>query len=572
MRNRTSRAGVGVVIAAMALIGLVPGASQASVGQRALEESYGFSFGKPGDYEFARAVAPVPGGTVVGGYVAPQATAEDPAPPYVGIVTRFNAGGRQVWQDRFTSGRNVYVEDVAASSSAVVAAGTVSGSLTGEPVAGEYDAFLRWYTPDGDLVRQSQFGVGVDPQTAPYGQDSAESVALADGFLYVGGYTHGSLDGHSAGESDAFVRKYAADGTLLWARQFGTSAVDAVFEIKAHGNRVQVAGFTKGALVGDADPDGDVFIAELSADTGEPVWTRQLGTPLYDQVEAFDVGATHLYVGGVTTGVFPGTGASGEQRDGWVASFDRTGALEWVRQLDTAAEVRGLAAVRRGVVAAGYTSGIVAEGYDGTGDVFARAYDDAGTPVWTRQFGGEPERGEIIEDAATGPNGVYVAGYGNGGLFGGEVGSVDSFVARFALHQPDSMAGRAGAALVGADSYAPQQVSTASASVARDEVTRFRVVTQNDGEVASAFRIRGCGDGAGVRVRYFAGTREVTAAVRDGWRTPVLRVGERQGITVRVRASAGAELGPHSCQVVSRSADRRIGVDRVALSIRVVRD
>ncbi len=243
-----------------------------------------------------------------------------------------------------------------------------------------------------------------------------------------------------------------------------------------------------------------------------------------------------------------------------------------MRQLDTAAEVRGLAAVRRGVVAAGFTSGIVAEGYDGTGDVFVRAYDDAGTPVWTRQFGGEPERGEIIEDAATAPNGVYVAGYGNGGLFGGEVGSVDSFVARFSLHQPDSMAGRAGAALVGADSYAPQQLSTASASVTRGEVSRFRVVTQNDGEVASAFRIRGCGDRSGVRVRYFAGTREVTAAVRDGWRTPVLRVGERQGITVRVRASAGAELGPRSCQVVSRSADRRIGVDRVELSIRVVRD
>jgi hypothetical protein len=151
------------------------------------------------------------------------------------------------------------------------------------------------------------------------------------------------------------------------------------------------------------------------------------------------------------------------------------------------------------------------------------------------------------------------------------VGSVDSFVARFSLHQPDSMAGRAGAPLVGADVYAPQQLSTASGSVARGGVARFRVVTQNDGEVASAFRIRGCDNPAGVRLRYFSGTREITAAVRDGWRTPVLRVEERKGITVRARASADAELGPHSCQLVTRSADRRIGADRVALSIRVVR-
>jgi hypothetical protein len=572
MRNRRSLAGVGPLIAAIALMGLVPGAGHASVGQRALEESFGFSFGEPGDFEFAQAVAPVPGGTVVGGYVDPEATAENPTPPYVGTVTRFGASGQQVWEDRFSSGRVVRVEDVAASSSAVVAAGIVSGSLTGEPVAGDYDAFVRWYTADGALVRQFQFGVGFDPETAPHGADSAQAVALAEGSLYVGGYTQGSLDGPDAGESDAFVRKYAADGTLVWARQFGTAAVDGVSEIKADGDRIHVAGFTKGALSGAADPDGDVFVAELSADTGEPVWTRQVGTPLYDQVEAFDVGATHLYVGGVTAGVFPGTSASGGQRDGWVASFDLTGALEWVRQLDTAAEIRGLAAARPGVVAAGFTSGIVAEGYAGTGDLFVRAYDDAGGPVWTRQFGGEPERGEIIEDAAAAPNGVYIAGYGNGGLFGGEVGPVDSFVARFSLHQPDSMAGHAGEALVGADTYAPQQLSTASASVARGAVTRFRVVTQNDGEVASAFRIRGCGDRSGVRVRYFVGSREITAAVRDGWRTPILRVGERQGITVRVRVLVDAELGPRSCQVVSHSADRRIGLDRVALSIRVVRD
>jgi hypothetical protein len=38
-----------------------------------------------------------------------------------------------------------------------------------------------------------------------------------------------------------------------------------------------------------------------------------------------------------------------------------------------------------------------------------------------------------------------------------------------------------------------------------------------------------------------------------------------------VKASADAVLGPRSCQVESRSAGRRIGEDRVALSIRVTR-
>ena len=541
------------------------------MGQRALEESFGFSFGGPEDYEFTTAVARIPGGTVVGGEVDQTVSNPETTSPYVGIVSRFAEGGQQLWQDRFSSGGNVYVEDVAASDSAVVASGTVSGSLTGVPVAGEYDAFVRWYTPDGDLVRQFQFGVDSDPVTAPYGQDSAETVALTDSALFVGGYTHGSLDGPSAGGVDAFVRRYALDGTLLWGRQFGSAGVDGIFEMKAVGDRIYVAGYTTGALAGDADAHGDVFVAALSAETGEQLWIRQLSSPDYDQVEAFDVGATQLYVGGVTAGVLPGAAAHGGQRDGWVAALDLDGTLAWVRQLDTAAEVRGLAAAWPGVVAAGFTSGVVEDGYEGTGDLFVRAYDEAGTPVWTRQFGGAQDQGDTIEDAAAAPDGVYIAGYGTGGLFGGNVGSVDSFVARFALFQPDTMAGRVGAPLVGADSYAPQKLSTVSGSVARAGTTRFRVVTQNDGEVRSAFRIRGCGDRPGVRVRYFAGSREITRAVHDGWRTPVLRVGQHQAITVRARASADAELGLRSCRVESRSADRRVGEDRVTLSIRVTR-
>jgi hypothetical protein len=438
-------------------------------------------------------------------------------------------------------------------------------------VAGDYDAFVRWYTPDGDLVRQFQFGVDSDPVTAPYGDDSAESVGLTDSALFVGGDTHGSLDGPSAGGVDAFVRRYALDGTLLWGRQFGSAGVDGIFELKAVGDRIYVAGYTTGALASDVDSHGDVFVAALSAETGEQLWIHQLGSPEYDQVEALDVGASHVYVGGVTAGVLPGAAAHGGQRDGWVASYDLDGTLEWVRQVNTPAEVRGLAAASPGVVAAGDTSGVVGDGSGGSGDLFVRAYDTAGTPVWTRQFDGALDSGDIIEDATAAPDGVYITGYGGGGLFSGNVGSVDSFVARFTLFQPDAVAGRVGAPLVGANTYAPQKLSTVSGSVARAGATRFRVVTQNDGEVASAFRIRGCGDRPGVRVRYFLGTREITSAVRDGWRTPVLGVGQHQAITVRVKASADAVLGPRSCQVESRSAGRRIGEDRVALSIRVTR-
>lgn len=570
MGRAFSRAGVGLVVAVTATLASVAGAGHADWGQRALEESYGFSYGEAGDYEFTTGVAPLADGAVVGGYGS-EGAASGPGAPYVGIVTRFRADGRQVWQDRFaSSGGGVLVQDIASSSSGVVAAGYLwVPSADGQQYEAGTDAFVRWYTPAGELVRQMQFGVDVDPDTAPRGQDSAEAVAVADGSVYVGGYTHGSLDGASAGTADAYVRKYAADGTLVWGRQFGTSGRDAVFGIDVVGDGVYLAGFTTGALARAADPDGDVFVAALSASSGQVEWMRQEGSAEYDQVEAFDAGSGHLYAGGVTQGVFPGATARGGQRDGWLASYDLDGTRAWVRQLDTAAEVRGLAVARPGVVAAGFTSGTVEEGYQGPGDAFVRSYDEAGTPVWTRQFGGD--FGESLHDASLGRNGVYVAGYGTSGLYGGEVGSVDSFVARFSLHQPDGMARRVGTAMVGENSYAPLQESVAMATVARGERASFRVVTQNDGEVSSAFRIRGCSGRDGVRLRYFRGTRDITEAVKDGWRSSELGLGEHARITVRVRVAPDAEVGTRSCRVTSRSVARRVGRDRVTLSVRVVR-
>ena len=67
---------------------------------------------------------------------------------------------------------------------------------------------------------------------------------------------------------------------VLYVRQEGTSTADQMWacEETADGN-VVIAGFTLGAWDTSATSDGwiDVVVAKLDVDTGESIWTYQVG-------------------------------------------------------------------------------------------------------------------------------------------------------------------------------------------------------------------------------------------------------------------------------------------------------
>jgi hypothetical protein len=73
------------------------------------------------------------------------------------------------------------------------------------------------------------------------------------------------LVGTSAGDNDAFVRKYDAAGKVLWTQQFGTSANDYARSVSvgSYGS-VLVAGFTAGDLVGTSAGGTDAFVMALA--------------------------------------------------------------------------------------------------------------------------------------------------------------------------------------------------------------------------------------------------------------------------------------------------------------------
>ncbi|MCH8979561.1 MAG: SBBP repeat-containing protein, partial [Armatimonadetes bacterium] len=80
------------------------------------------------------------------------------------------------------------------------------------------------------------------------------------------GGTSGTLPGQtSAGNFDAFVRKYDADGNEVWTRQFGGSGSDRASGISVDASGVYVAGSTTGTLPGQTSAgSADAFVVKLS--------------------------------------------------------------------------------------------------------------------------------------------------------------------------------------------------------------------------------------------------------------------------------------------------------------------
>jgi len=266
---------------------------------------------------------------------------------------------------------------------------------------------------------------------------AAEDFATAltagpDGSIYVAGYTDGALEGASAGDRDAFLRKYDSNGEVVWTRQFGTAAYDLAYALTADTDGgIYVVGWTTGAFDDGGGSAGsvDAFVRKYDAD-GKVVWTRQFGTATFDYGEAVTAGPGGIYVAGQTWGQFVGTNTG--VIDAFVRKYDFDGNLQWTQQIDTNGgytDTRGITADSDGIYVSGWTQGSLEGNNAGQYDALLRKYDKDGNMVWTRQFG--TGGNDYAYPLMVGPDGIYVAGYTDGSLDGSNAGGLDSFVRKY---------------------------------------------------------------------------------------------------------------------------------------------
>jgi enterochelin esterase-like enzyme len=304
------------------------------------------------------------------------------------------------------------------------------GPVDGQANAGAKDVVLIKYGPTGSKLWTREFGTP--------GVDRAYGLQLdPQGHPVIVGYTKGNFDGNHAGNTsdDIFVTKYDPTGAREWATQVGTTAADRGYGLAVDaGGTIYVGGYTKGNLGGTNVGDKDIYLLQLAATGGAPVWIRQFGTAGEDKGMAVAAGGGHAYIAGMTGDALgtplPGTTTGGI--DGFLAQFDAGGTRTWTAQVGTTAEDQlwGVAADAAGnATVSGFTAGDLFAPNAGDKDIVVGRFDPNGAMTLHDQLGtiGNDKGTNVALDGA---GTTYVSGFSDGNLET-NIGNFDAVIVKY---------------------------------------------------------------------------------------------------------------------------------------------
>jgi hypothetical protein len=269
-------------------------------------------------------------------------------------------------------------------------------------------------------------------------QDFGTTIATAaDGSFYMAGMTDGTFQGQSYNNFDAWVARYAADGTRLWIRQISTPTVNLnirgniryeyfneIIEnisIDNQGNLVVVGTrYAEGYTAFQGDPDSvaqladyDIMVAKFDSN-GNALWRDQENNPytLYnfswaDKASDMTLDSQgNIYISG---SVMTNYASGGVQGGGVILKLNSNGSLAWGNTIgedfDTA---NAIALDGQGNV---YVTGEYgSDSYNLNQDAWAAKYNNNGVFQWAVDVFTGSQR-DVGEDIAVDNNGnFYIVG------------------------------------------------------------------------------------------------------------------------------------------------------------------
>lgn len=129
-------------------------------------------------------------------------------------------------------------------------------------------------------------------------------------------------------------------GEALWSQQFGAAQDDGAYAITmANDGNVIVAGqfrgmFTAGSTTVSSAGGADIFVAKLSAATGDVLWIKSFGGAGNETATAVAVDSSdNVYVGGTFQGSidFGGGAMTSANVDGYALKLDSAGSYVWAK-------------------------------------------------------------------------------------------------------------------------------------------------------------------------------------------------------------------------------------------------
>jgi Beta-propeller repeat len=348
------------------------------------------------------------------------------------FLLRYDRNGNRVWGRQFGDVNSDSASDVAVSpTGGAYITGSTGSHLAGQN-AGGTDLFLARYDAAGELLWTRQLGTSLN--------DSGLGVSAdALGNVFVGGLTFGELAADNSGinRSDAILSRYDQNGNLIWTRQWGQEDTDSANAVVADGQGgVFVTGPTR-TFSASNQTGFDAFVRRYDVE-GNLLWTRMLTTNFGDSTHGIALdGHGGIYVSGDTQGSLAGSNPTPLTGDPFLARFDASGNLLWVRQINSPGVDDGTQVTADGRGGVFITGSVIqslpGHTQQGLGDAFVAYYTESGELVSTAQFGSEKaDVGNGI--SADGLGNVYVSGSTWGAMFGDNRGGpYDAFVARLAV-------------------------------------------------------------------------------------------------------------------------------------------
>lgn len=371
-----------------------------------------------------------------------------------------------VWAKGFGSHEFVFPESARLDSKGnILLSGFFQGTTDfgGPPLISSHMAFfLAKLKPDGShafsrslLVESMDGALGTRLSILP-----DDSVVLSG--IYKEAIKFGPEDSIAAPSSEGtgcFVARFSPDNELIWRRNLSTGAGRLLVLDSAatpEGDVVLVGSFDREVSLGSSTlttSSKDAFIARLDGDTGEVMWSLQLGD-MEDTVAQATIEATavavgpdgNIIVGGRFTGFtefgFDEGAPSPSGAGAFLLKLVATGKRDWtvLVQGDGDAWVKDIDVDTRGdvLVSGAFTGAIDIEtrGVRGAqqtsgpadSDVLLMKISSAGSHMWSLKFGDDSPQFDVDADLdSKSPFGIHVAADAAGDIVlgAGVAGSVD---------------------------------------------------------------------------------------------------------------------------------------------------
>ncbi|MCK5797376.1 MAG: hypothetical protein KAI47_09345 [Deltaproteobacteria bacterium] len=335
-----------------------------------------------------------------------------------GFIASYDKNGKHRWSKRFgASGGETEVRNVTTDAQDhLFVTGTFAGTVDfgggGLKSAGKDDIFVASYDENGKHLWSKRFGGAQRDSGVGIAVDPQGHVVFTGSFLGSVNLGKGSLAaiGPSA---NIVIASFDTSGAIRWSKAFGgtNKAFAPAIAVDPSGNVALTGGFVGsvdlggGPLKGANIPPGDttdIFVASFTPD-GAHRWSERFG----DWDDDIGYGVTADGKGNVTiTGYFQrsidfggGSLSSAGKADIFVASFGPKGSHRWSKGWGSKGwdYAFGLATDRDGNV---FLTGGFHETIDwgggprtslGNEDIFIASYGPAGSPRWSRSFGGISE-------------------------------------------------------------------------------------------------------------------------------------------------------------------------------------